>query len=1060
MQPPYAELFCRSSYSFLEGASHPEELVQRAVELGYRALAITDECSVAGVVRAHVARKDLGAAADGLQLLIGAHFVVHGHTLVLIARSRHGYGDLCAFITQARRRCEKGAYRVEWADLSGLSHCLAIALPGAKIDSPESSAHAGGFDQLLDACEHLVVAIGFSRRLLGNDADRFVQAMAVSARATERLGKYVPVVAVGDILHHDKARQPLQDLLRATRLRGSVFELAHQLEQNAERTLRPLNALLHLYPADLLLRTVELARSCVFSLEELRYEYPEEIVPVGHTLASYLREQTFEGAQRRYGDTVPPSALALIEKELALIAELKFEAYFLTVYDVVLFARSRGILCQGRGSAANSAVCYCLGITEVDPARMSMLFERFVSKERHEPPDIDVDFEHQRREEVMQYLFQKYGRDRAALCASVTTYRSKGALRDVGRALGFSVDQLERISRLVSGWDSSADLATRLADAGFDADTPAVQQLVRFVHELRGFPRHLSQHPCGFVIARDRLDRLVPIENAAMPDRTVIQWDKDDIDALGLMKVDVLALGMLSCIRRALDLVTALQGRGSEAPFRLQDIPPEDPATYDMLCRGESTGVFQVESRAQMNMLPRLRPRNYFDLVIEVAIVRPGPIQGGMVHPYLRRRQGIEPVTYPSSAVEGVLKRTLGVPIFQEQVMQLAMVAAGFTPGEADQLRRAMAAWKRRGGLGHLKDKLTAGMLERGYTPEFAESIYKQIAGFGTYGFPESHAASFALLVYASSWLKCHHPAAFCTALLNSQPMGFYSPSQLIQDVRRNGVTVLPVDVRFSTWETHLVPVPPGQPEPLGQSAPPAQPMMRLGLHLVSGLGEAAGRRVEAARARQQFSSVRDLVQRSGLNQREAGLLANADAMPGLSEDRLHALWSALAVAIPDLPLAPTAHANDDIRPAIPALSLGQNVLADFAATGLTLRAHPVELIRADLNERFRARRSDQLKAIRSGRSITVAGLVTCRQRPGTASGVTFVTLEDEAGNTNVVVWRDVAEQFRVALLSSRLLVVTGRLEHQGPITHLIAAQLQDASAMLGELQVAGREFC
>jgi len=642
LQPPYAELFCRSNYSFLEGASHPEELVTRAAELGYAALAITDECSVAGVVRAHVALRDLGVAAGGMKLLIGAHFSVHGHSLVLIAQTRRGYGDLSAFITTARRRCEKGRYRIELADLATVAECLAIVVPSHEV---LEEASAADFATLLDACAHLQPAIGFARLLLGHDADRFVRSVELATRASERLGLPIRLVAVGDVLYHDKPRQPLQDLLRATRLRGVVFELGRALEQNAERSLRPRSALLHLYPVDLLLQSVALAASCRFSLEELRYEYPEEIIPAGYTLASYLREQTYEGARRRYGERIPDAAIALIEKELSLIAELQYEAYFLTVYDIVQFARSRDILCQGRGSAANSAVCYCLGITEVDPARMSMLFERFVSKERHEPPDIDVDFEHQRREEVMQYLFQKYGRDRAALCASVTTYRSKGAVRDVGRALGLSADQLDRISGNLSWWDAKADMGARLAEIGLDPDSKVIAMLVKYASELRGFPRHLSQHPCGFVIARDRLDRLVPIENAAMPDRTVIQWDKDDIDALGLMKVDVLALGMLSCIRRALDLVSltrAVSTGSDRVPFRLQDIPAEDPATYDMLCRGESTGVFQVESRAQMNMLPRLQPRNYFDLVVEVAIVRPGPIQGGMVHPYLRRRQKLD----------------------------------------------------------------------------------------------------------------------------------------------------------------------------------------------------------------------------------------------------------------------------------------------------------------------------------------------------------------------------------------------------------------------------------
>ncbi len=1052
MQVPYAELFCRSNYSFLEGASHPEELVQRAAELGYRALAITDDCSVAGVVRAHVAHRDLGGSACGLRLLIGASFTIGGHSLVLLAETRRGYGDLCAMITTARRRCQKGAYRVEVTDLADVQDCVAIVMPApACLTAAASDPGSPTPDALLRACAHLTPAIAYSRCLSGNDGERFVASVEAAARSAEYLPQAAPLVATGDVLFHDKGRHALHEIVRATRLRGTLEEVALQLESNGERCLRPLDALVHLYPMEMLLNTVALAQRCRFSLEELRYEYPEEIVRNGYTLAAYLREQTYEGAHKRYGSTIPENARALIEKELALIAELAFEAYFLTVYDVVRFARQRGILCQGRGSAANSAVCYCLGITEVDPARMSMLFERFMSKERHEPPDIDVDFEHQRREEVMQYIFQKYGRDRAALCASVTTYRTKGAVRDVGRALGFSADQLDRISRHLSWWDARADMAARLREIGLDPESLPVQRLIRFAGELRGFPRHLSQHPCGFVIARDRLDRLVPIENAAMPDRTVIQWDKDDIDALGLMKIDVLALGMLSCIRRALDLVSALQGRGPDMPFRLQDIPAEDPATYAMLCRGESTGVFQVESRAQMNMLPRLKPRNYFDLVIEVAIVRPGPIQGGMVHPYLRRRQGIEAVTYPSAAVEGVLKRTLGVPIFQEQVMQLAMVAAGFTPGEADQLRRAMAAWKRKGGVGHLKDKLTDGMLARGYSPEFADSIYRQIAGFGTYGFPESHAASFALLVYASSWLKCHHPAAFCTALLNSQPMGFYSPSQLIQDVQRNGVTVLPIDVLLSTWETHLVPC----AATPGVAAP--QPMMRLGLHLVSGLAEGAGQRIELARAQRQFASARDLAQRAALNARDMRLLANADALRGLSGDRLTSLWNAELAAVRELPLAPPRDEGANV--ALPPLSVGQEVLADFAATGLTLRAHPVSLIRDALTKQFRAVRAADLKATPSGRTIRVAGLVTCRQRPGTASGVTFVTLEDETGNTNVVVWRDVAEQFRAALLASRLLVVTGKLEHQGPITHLIAARLEDASPQLGALAVAGREF-
>ena len=1031
MLPVYAELFCRSNFSFQVGASHPEELIRTAHELGYRAIAITDECSLAGVVRAYTELKAIQATGTSLRLIIGASFRVGDADLILLAKSRHGYGDLSELITKARRRSEKGSYRLELTDLSAVSECVAIVVP------PYCEGEAGeGICGLIAAVEHLSITLGFSRLLTSSDALRFQSALQLAHTLQLRM------VACGDVLTHSKERQPLQDLLTAIRRGTTVYELGTLCQQNEERTLRPVKALSHLYPMELLIEAVHIANACTFTLDELRYEYPEEIVPPGLTLAGYLRSETYEGARRRYGATIPEAARALIEKELALIAELQYDAYFLTVYDVVKFARSQGILCQGRGSAANSAVCYCLHITEVDPARMSMLFERFISKERNEPPDIDVDFQHQRREEVIQYIYRKYGRDRAALCATVPAYRSKGALRDIGKALGLGADQIDRISKNMAWWDHATDIESRLAEIGYDASTPAIALLIKYALELIGFPRYLSQHPGGFVIARDRLDRLVPIENAAMPDRTVIQWDKDDIDALGLMKVDVLGLGMLSCIQRALDLLSAQL----KTPFALQDIPAEDPKVYDMLCRGESTGVFQVESRAQMNMLPRLKPRAYFDLVVQVAIVRPGPIQGGMVHPYLKRRQGLEKVTYPSEAVRDVLKRTLGIPIFQEQVMQLAMVAAGFTAGEADQLRRAMAAWKRKGGLGHLKDKLTNGMLANGYTPQFADSIYQQIAGFGTYGFPESHAASFALLVYVSAWLKCHHPAVFCCALLNSLPMGFYSASQLIQDVQRNSVTVLPIDVLQSTWLTHLVPMTDEQQRPV--------PLIRLGLHLVRSLSKAGGERIESARAKSQFSSIRDLKARASLDQGDLKALANADALKGLSSDRLHARWGVAEMWLTELPLAPID--DDKERPPMAKLTLGQDVIADYASTGLTLRAHPMKLLRSQFKGVYSA---SELGSVKSGRNIRVAGLVTCRQRPGTASGVTFVTLEDETGNTNVVVWRDLAERERLDLLSSRLMIVHGKLEHQGPVTHLIAEHLENASAMLGSLNVYSHDF-
>ena len=1029
MLPVYAELCAQSCYSFLAGASHPEELVRQAQALGYRALALTDECSLAGVVRAHLEAAAQPATAPPFRLLIGSLFRLEGGvTLVLLARTRRGYGDLSQLITRCRGRCEKGRYRLEIGDLAPVSECHAIVAP--------ASATTAAMDELLAALSHLPTALGFSRLLTGDDAERFAVARTLSTRHG------LPLAAVGQVLMHDRPRLALADVLTAIRLGTTVADLGAHAQPNAERVLRPLSALAALYPPELLMQSVLIADECRFRLDELRYEYPEEIVPPGHTPASYLREQTYLGARRRYGDQLPEAARALIEKELALIAELGYEAYFLTVYDIVQFARSRGILCQGRGSAANSAVCYCLGITEVDPARMAMLFERFISKERNEPPDIDVDFEHQRREEVIQYLYDKYGRHRAALCAAVSTYRTKGALRDVGRALGLRQDALAAISRHLAWWDRQSELAQRLAEAGFDPEDRTIAQLVAHTHTLAGFARHLSQHTGGFVIARDRLDRLVPIENAAMPGRTVIQWDKDDIEALGLMKVDVLGLGMLSALRDALGMVACELQR----PFTLADIPAEDPAVYDMLCRGESMGVFQVESRAQMNMLPRLKPRNYFDLVIEVAIVRPGPIQGGMVHPYLRRRQGREPVRYPSPAVEAVLSRTLGIPIFQEQVMQLAMVAAGFSAGEADQLRRAMAAWKRKGGLGHLEHKLIQGMLANGYSLEFAQSIYAQIKGFGTYGFPESHAASFALLVYASAWIKCHYPAQFCAALLNAQPMGFYAPSQLVQDARRNGVTVLPVDVNTSRWETTSC----------GRT-------LRLGFRLVQGLSERAGRALVAVRERDgPFRSLAEAVARASLDRGDLRALAAADAFRALAGHRIAQRWEA-AVRLPPLPIAPTPQTDRtseavSVSVGLTPLGKAQEVVADYRALGLSLRAHPLALLRPRLPSILRA---SDLPAVRSGHRIRVAGLVTCRQRPGTASGVTFVTLEDETGNINVIVWRALADSLheRRALLAARLMLVHGRLEHQGPITHLIAEHLEDASDLLGQLAVASHDF-
>ena len=1037
MLPVYAELFCRSNFSFQHGASHPKELVSAAYKLGYRAIAITDECSLAGSVRAHthyrelLSEKKISPAASHFRLIVGATFKSGKNSLILLAQSRSGYGDLCELITKCRKNISKGTYRLDLHNLTSIKDCYAIIVPS------DSCA------EIIAATENLERAIGYTRLLAASDALRFQQAEAVAKQHK------LSIVACGDVLVHDKSRQPLQDILTAIHHKTTVDQLGVLAEQNAERVLRPIASLRYLYPAELLVESTRIAETCKFSLDELRYEYPEEIVPPGYTRASYLHEQTWLGARRRYNDQVPDKISDLIKKEFALIAEKKYEAYFLTVYDIVLKARALGILCQGRGSAANSVVCYCLGITELDPDKINVLFERFMSTDRNEPPDIDVDFEHERREEIIQYIYEKYGRDRAALCAAVSCYHTKGAIRDVGKALGFSLDQVDRISKNLSWWDRRDGLNDRLVEMGFDPEVIRVQQLLKYTDELIGFPRHLSQHPGGFVIAQGRLDRQVPIEDAAMPDRTVIQWDKDDIDALGLMKVDILGLGMLSCLRRGLQLVGAQLGKS----FSMHEIPKDDKAVYQMLCRGESTGVFQVESRAQMNMLPRLKPMEFFDLVVQIAIVRPGPIQGGMVHPYLKRRQAIEKVTYPSEAVKGVLERTLGIPIFQEQVMELSMKAAGFTPSEADNLRRSMAAWKRNGGMGHLRDKLVDGMLSRGYKLEFAESIYKQIEGFGSYGFPESHAASFALLAYYSAWVKCHHPAAFCCALLNSQPMGFYSPSQLTQDARRNGVTVLPVNINESALDCVLV-TGSGAHEANAEFKSATPQEMRLGFRMVKGLSDETIRNIVAERANGWYVDVRDLVQRTRLDSKSVTALTDADAFRSLSGNRLQSRWVAAATRMPDLPLAPSA--TEAIPASLTPFTLGQEIIADFRSTGLTLRAHPLKLLRSLLKGTYRAA---DLAAVTSGRHIRVAGLVTCRQRPGTASGVTFVTLEDETGNTNVIVWRDLAEKERRALIASRLMIVHGKLEHQGPITHLVALHMEDASHLLADLTVASHDF-
>ena len=1114
----YAELVCQSNFSFLYGASHPEDLVARAHALGYEALAITDEASVSGAVRAHLAAQSLG-----FRVIHGARFRLHAQSpassssfsitaldLVVLVQNREGWRQLCRLITLARRQAEKGDYRLSPEQLQdqSLPGCLLIWLPSPL--APEADLHRTG--RWLHAHWADRVFIGCSLHLRADDKAWADQLRALAALLSLR------VVAVGQVMMHRRKDKPLADLLTAIRLATPLSACGRRLSANAEQYLRPRLRLAQLYRAEMLENSLAIAAQCQFSLDELRYEYPEEIVPPGLTPTQWLRHLTEEGARRRfpadqYPQGIPPAVRQQIEHELALIHDLDYEPYFLTVYDIVAFARSRKILCQGRGSAANSAVCYCLGITEVDPSRMSMLFERFISKERNEPPDIDVDFEHQRREEVIQYLYDKYGRDRAALTAALIRYRPRSALRDVGKALGLAPLLVDQAAKGHQWWDgkqihaaglsqSLHEALERLTALGTPANAlpslPSEDLLNRWAYlasQVMGFPRHLSQHVGGFVIARHLLSDLVPIENAAMAERSIIQWDKDDIDALGLLKVDVLALGMLSAIRRALEFVGEKKQLGQASPgssppkpdgphrqppdrsalaLPMQDIPPEDPDTYAMISAADTIGVFQIESRAQMSMLPRLKPECFYDLVIEVAIVRPGPIQGGMVHPYLRRRQGLEPVDYPSPGVRQALERTLGVPIFQEQVMQLAILAAGFTAGEADQLRRAMAAWRRRGSLGPFHEKLVNGMLMRGYTREFAERVFAQIQGFGEYGFPESHAASFALLVYVSCWIKRHHPDAFLAGLLNAQPLGFYAPAQLVRDARNHGVTVLPVCVQKSAVETTLE-----QPlaQPLHQPAQdtPAQDLwpVRLGLNRVAQLSEAGMQRLVAARwSTGPFASVEDLARRAALPRTDLQALAAAGALSSLAGDRHQASWQAAGHE-------PLRHVLRDSAFEEPALTEGllpkpstaQDLLADYASLGLTLGQHPVSLIRPLLAARFKSQTAAHLRGLGQHQLARASGLVTHRQRPGTAKGTVFITLEDETGSINLILWPDVFLKYRQAALHAQLLTAYGRWqrdthiapEDPGQVMHLLVLRLEDHTPLLaqtlGQLATASRDF-
>ncbi|MGB7399903.1 error-prone DNA polymerase [Castellaniella sp.] len=1066
--PEYAELLCASDFSFLTGASSAEELVQRAAKLGYAALAITDEATLAGVVRAHVAAKKAG-----LPLIIGATFAmtpsadpIPPPTLTFLAQHRDGYGNLCELISLARQQAPKGQYRLSPHDmdtlpthLRGLPGCWALLSPPYPAEAAVLDAQLAWAKARFDARLRVVLS------LHAQALDDLHRGQVLRSAAAQQ----VPVLASSWPLMHVRARKPLQDVLTAIRLGKPVGQCGYALQPNGERHLHSRLDLARRYPPQALAETVRVARSCQFSLDQLRYEYPDELVPVGVSPATHLRNETLAGAQRRFPQGVPEAVRQQIGHELQLIAQLRYEAYFLTVYDIVQFARSRNILCQGRGSAANSAVCYCLGITEVDPARTNLLFERFISQERNEPPDIDVDFEHQRREEVIQYLYQKYGRQRAALTAAVVTWHSRGALRDTGRALGVPNDVIGQLARQHRRVDQPDQLLQRFADAGLDAALPLYQQWAQIATALRGHPRHLSQHTGGFVISRGPLTRLVPIENAAMDGRTIIQWDKDDIDALGILKIDVLALGMLSMLHRALDLMAQRQGR----PFTLQDIPAEDPATYEMLSRGDTVGVFQVESRAQMSMLPRLQPRCFYDLVVEVAIVRPGPMQGGMVHPYLRRRQGLEAVSYPSVALERALKRTLGVPIFQEQVMQVAMLAAGYSAGEADELRRAMAAWKRHGHMEVHHDRLVGGMLAHGYDRAFAEDIFAQIQGFGEYGFPESHAASFALLAYASAWLRRHQPAVFLAALLNSQPMGFYTPAQLVQDARRRGVRVLPVDARISQWDSTLEAMPGdaasgvADAQAVASSTQPSatagsQPAVRLGMSRIHGMRQSAATRIVQARQAHPLPDVASLARHAGLDRHDLQALARAGALQHWAgRHRRAALWQS-AAAVPPQGLLRDALQDDPI-PTLPEATEGQSIASDYRALGLSLGRHPVALLRARL-QAGQLLSAAQLAGLRNRQLARACGLVTVRQRPQTAKGVVFITLEDETGPVNVVIWPDVFARQRQPALQATLLAVYGVWQTDGRVHHLIARRLVDRSDWLAQaldgLTVGSRDFC
>ena len=1045
--PAYAELRAASNFSFLRAASHPEELVAKAKSLGLAALGVADRNSLAGVVRAHLAAKNLG-----LRLLVGARLVPDdGPEVLCYPRSRAAYGRLCRLLTDGKRRSLKGQCSFSFEELvaHGEDQVLIVLPeehPGRLAPDCAFAARAA----------HLASAFPGSCYLAGQNLLRGEDEARLDRLNDLATSIGAPLLATNEAVMHASDRKALLDVVTCIRNHCTIDEAGFLLDANGERRLKAPSEMARLfrkYP-EALSRSLEIVEACRFSLDELRYEYPEELTSGGRSPQEELEHLTWRGAAARFPGTLPEKIRETISHELALIGQLSYAPYFLTVYDIVRFAQGRGILCQGRGSAANSAVCYCLGITAVDPSRLDLLFERFISSERNEPPDIDVDFEHERREEVIQYIYAKYGRERAGLAATVITYRSRSAIREVGKALGLSEDLVSGLSGTIWGQSSRGVDETQLKELGLKGETPRLRLALDLTHELIGFPRHLSQHVGGFVMSRGPLCEVVPIENAAMADRTVIEWDKDDLDALGILKVDVLALGMLTCLRKGFDLLARHRGRRHD----LASLPVEDKAVYDMLCRGDSIGVFQVESRAQMSMLPRLKPRDFYDLVIEVAIVRPGPIQGDMVHPYLRRRNGEERVSYPSEALREVLGKTLGVPLFQEQAMKIAIVAAGFTASEADQLRRAMATFRRSGTIHSFHEKLVEGMVARGYERDFSERCFQQIEGFGEYGFPESHAASFALLVYASAWLKCHHPGVFAAALLNSQPMGFYAPAQIIRDARDHGVDVRPLDVNYSEWDTTLEP-----------SDGKDGLALRLGLRQVKGLSQEQAQALVAARGNG-YREMTALWRRAGLGSGALEALARADAFQSLGLDRRAALWAIKglpaaqrpkAKALTALPLFAAAACEDfgeDPAVSLELLSQAEEVVEDYASLRFSLRAHPLSFLRAGFAADFADRgmvEISQLLELPDGSDLTLAGLVLLRQRPGTAKGVIFATLEDETGAANIIVWPDVFARYRRVVLASRLLAVEGRLQREGLVIHVVARRLYDLSHRLATLGTA-----